>query len=969
MKRKFVKVMFFGALALSTVTYVGCKDYDDDIDNLQTQIDAVKVSLEELQAKVKSGAVITNVVKGENGITVTLSDGKTYELTNGKDGAVGKDGKDAVVWTINSTDGYWYKDGVKTQYKAVGVDGKPGADGKPGSDGKPGADGENGIYYVPNKETGKFDIYKDNKFVESTDISWKSTVEGGMSAVLNGNVLTLTGVEGAKDGKVTIDITSGIALNSIAFIPDVVSSVVPYPTTTESFYHLESYLDEAKYGASAPYAFVAQKDWGKSNVVTMNYRLNPEDANVTGKTVFGFIDRKVTTRAAGDAKQLLNVVDCQVKDGVAAIGATINPNSLATNLEHNIAALQGWYGQKPLTSDYAYVTSEKIDVVLADTNKTVVASSAKEFYKRTSTIVKGETDAFIKQFVPLAAIANIGFKYTNTVDLREAVGLYSNTKLQWLHALGFRGMSYEFTIPEKYLANDDEKTNQQWFITKVGENTLNNGKIQVNPEVVNGTPAIGRTPVVRVDAFLTSNAGTKKLVASSYIKLSISEDDVDPGTKPDYGTIEMAAPKAADYHKLESGALAFTNGYANDNVNMDYQAINNKIYGTAKLTSTTFWNYYGGQNQEYNVSVTVTEKNGNEKVIINESIGQATDYTNEVAGVLLRVNLNSAATTTSAIKVGINNLIKSQNTYKDVDGKGAKYSVAITIPSNDNSHGDIKLQQVFYVKETCVPYTYNPLYYNATYTSLSDNKKYDDCIVIKGQIGSQSHWEMSSVVSEHFAKLNNQNIFQYYNTINNVSTLKFKWATGVTGVTPTGEFTTDQTVALAAAMTKRDDVKNMSYKVTLVNGEDCAFNYNIVFINPFVAGSASGIKIYGNGIGVNTGETMPQVLVKDNEGSNIYSYVTNTLKLSEKATETYKLSPSIVSVVYDFEHNDDWKLLTDNMSAQSKLEVNAAGKVTWENQGSTLVKDYNLKVIAKVTFTNLSVVTCSIPVTLTKNAQ
>lgn len=84
MKRKFVKVMFFGALALSTVTYVGCKDYDDDIDNLQTQIDAVKVSLEELQTKVNSGSVITNVVKGENGITVTLSDGKSYELTNGK---------------------------------------------------------------------------------------------------------------------------------------------------------------------------------------------------------------------------------------------------------------------------------------------------------------------------------------------------------------------------------------------------------------------------------------------------------------------------------------------------------------------------------------------------------------------------------------------------------------------------------------------------------------------------------------------------------------------------------------------------------------------------------------------------------------------------------------------------------------------------------------------------------------------
>ena len=54
------------------------------------------------------------------------------------------------------------------------------------------------------------------------------------------------------------------------------------------------------------------------------------------------------------------------------------------------------------------------------------------------------------------------------------------------------------------------------------------------------------------------------------------------------------------------------------------------------------------------------------------------------------------------------------NTYKDVDGKGAKYSVKIIIPSNDTSHGDIVLQQVFYVKEECVAYTYNPLYYNET---------------------------------------------------------------------------------------------------------------------------------------------------------------------------------------------------------------------------------------------------------------
>lgn len=59
------------------------------------------------------------------------------------------------------------------------------------------------------------------------------------------------------------------------------------------------------------------------------------------------------------------------------------------------------------------------------------------------------------------------------------------------------------------------------------------------------------------------------------------------------------------------------------------------------------------------------------------------------------------------------------------------------IPSNDTSHGDIVLQQVFYVKEECVAYTYNPLYYNETYKSLADGKTYKDCIVVKGQENSR----------------------------------------------------------------------------------------------------------------------------------------------------------------------------------------------------------------------------------------
>ena len=83
--------------------------------------------------------------------------------------------------------------------------------------------------------------------------------------------------------------------------------------------------------------------------------------HVDGKTVFGFIDRKVKTRAVGDKKVLLNVDETKVADGVVTIGTTINPNALAQNAEYNIAALQAWYGQKTMTSDYVYATSSEID--------------------------------------------------------------------------------------------------------------------------------------------------------------------------------------------------------------------------------------------------------------------------------------------------------------------------------------------------------------------------------------------------------------------------------------------------------------------------------------------------------------------------------------------------------------------------------------------------------------------------------
>lgn len=87
---------------------VSCSDYDDDIDSLNNRVTAVEQTVKELQDKINAGAVITDVQTVENGVKVTLSDGSSFTLVNGKDGSAGS------VVTMGS-DGYWYIDGQKTE--------------------------------------------------------------------------------------------------------------------------------------------------------------------------------------------------------------------------------------------------------------------------------------------------------------------------------------------------------------------------------------------------------------------------------------------------------------------------------------------------------------------------------------------------------------------------------------------------------------------------------------------------------------------------------------------------------------------------------------------------------------------------------------------------------------------------------------------------------------------------------------
>ena len=62
MKKRLIGSLLLGAFFVaSTSMFVSCKDYDDDIKDLQAQIDANKNSLSKLQAAIQQGSILKSV--------------------------------------------------------------------------------------------------------------------------------------------------------------------------------------------------------------------------------------------------------------------------------------------------------------------------------------------------------------------------------------------------------------------------------------------------------------------------------------------------------------------------------------------------------------------------------------------------------------------------------------------------------------------------------------------------------------------------------------------------------------------------------------------------------------------------------------------------------------------------------------------------------------------------------------------
>lgn len=552
MKKKFYGALLVGSLFLAG-GMVSCSDYDDDINSLNERVDALEKTVAELQKAIEAGAVITSVEDTENGVKVTLSDGKTFEVKNGTNGA---DGQPGSVVEIREVDGvaYWFIDEKNTGYPVKGEKGEAG---------EPGADGKDGCWYEPNadgfwhKMTPQEDgTVKDEK----TEQAWVPSAEESVRVVYDteNGCLLISNAEGMEEGQViAIPITSD--LKSLAVIPYVWDKEMSLPVA--SFYNVMGYNTKVEVENATEERVVASSTKAKAH-----FRLNPANADVKAWN-WSMINRTVEVRAAGDASDLLTI-DSYERSNDELIVSLKSNKSLEETLnpfvnERAIAALQGVNKEtnEVITSDYMKVTCEDLT----------------EFSIVNPTYLPVKTVEYAREIENLKKENDLQMVYTESIDLNEYVATWaedinSNIKpITLLDEILDEGeLTYEFKVPDTYLGNDGI-TNQQDFIV------VDNGVVTINKQKYpNGEAAIGRTPIVEVIAKVND-----KFVAYAYVRLSIvREEQVEQKPLVVYVSEE---PIQIEYSSIKAGVAV--QGFT-------WERMNREVYDVLKLSRDEFIKKY-----------------------------------------------------------------------------------------------------------------------------------------------------------------------------------------------------------------------------------------------------------------------------------------------------------------------------------------------------------------------------------------
>lgn len=627
MNKKFKNLFLAGAIVLGLAgVAVSCTDYDGDINDLTERVKKLESTVSDLQTAINNGAVITDVTPITNGVKVTLSNGKSFDVTNGKDGNDGKDGapgKDGSVVTIGAN-GNWFIDGKDTGFASKGDKGDKGDPGKDGNDGAPGAPGKDGvdgkdalqIWYQPctdknDANYGKWVKYTyDPASKETTSEVTNIDVfpEGTITAVYDeeSGKITFHNVEGAKDGVVEISLLTTV--KSLALIPEALMEGLGYI--------------EFPYGIIIPDEENDTVVFYSSGVANVTYRLNPENADVNANE-WAFINRKVKTiqmRSASDKKDLVSIVSENqkpvVKGGEATFSIKLNDFNhfpIQTwvgpgadnpeDLKNDIIALQTYANGETITSDYAYVGIAGLyahyGLIHKDFTKNDVSPIDKTIRPYRSEPIAINNPADDELYAPELPTPEL--LYTETLDLKDYVTLLAdgyNVKDALAEEIGV-DVDYKFELVNekgevnKPFLGEDKRTDQNQFVVIEGS------KIRVNDKFLNEStrPAVNRTPQVKVTA--TTKLGDKEYtLATCYIMIRIVEEKVEP-------EVPVVYYKTFTDHFVKfcgDNVIKFTTpmtacpDYTDDKLEVTWKEVNQTVLGGLGLSYEAFLQDYDTDN-------------------------------------------------------------------------------------------------------------------------------------------------------------------------------------------------------------------------------------------------------------------------------------------------------------------------------------------------------------------------------------
>ena len=548
-KRNFAKMALLGVLlcGLASPTFVGCKDYDDDIENLETKVEEIANSLKDLQAKVGDGIVKSVTYDEATGrLTVVSTSGTvtysthqtipTYsvELRN-NELFVNNESKGKVsidVPKVEVIDGKLYIDEI-AQDLNIGTSTKVEVK-------------DDGILYIDDEPTNL--IVRPEVKVEGGKLwigtqSYDLGLPNDAIAFVKNDKGVITGVTiTLGDESASFKVQEATYVTSLTYIPTnydpVVDNVAFLPVVVTDGDSEEARVYE--------YNLANKKLWSNMAYgwVKMQYHVNPDGVPFENFEVVGLKRQDVTVLSRAVTPTLDEVTEKDYVQGILTIRANAQDFAIANNTD----GYDDPSVENPREEDDALATVNQVALQLKNTkeNNGIVTSdyvSVKRMVLLQENILIGlNKDADQKKLVrgefndlaqlykmaevdKDAYVANIpvhlNVQFQSGIDLKPLIEgytnfTYTNTGVdlkfnqELLTTFGFEP-TYTYTVESYDLAEVDQ--------TKyIDSESLKNGVIKFDQA---NTAAIGRNPVIRVNMSLD---GGKTIIMTKLLKINVLKE-------------------------------------------------------------------------------------------------------------------------------------------------------------------------------------------------------------------------------------------------------------------------------------------------------------------------------------------------------------------------------------------------------------------------------------------------------------